>query len=46
MSTVTFNPAHKEVLDDVLLQFLGVVGGTMSGHPAYYINGKLFAVYL
>ena len=43
MSTVTFNPAHKEVLDDVLLQFPGVVGGTMFGYPAYYINRKLFA---
>ena len=43
MSTVMFNPAHKEVLDDVLLQFPGVVGGTMFGYPAYYINKKLFA---
>ena len=43
MSTVTFNPAHKEVLDDVLLQIPGVVGGMMFGYPAYYINRKLFA---
>jgi hypothetical protein len=43
MSTVKFNPAHKEVLDDVLLQFPGVVGGRMFGYPAYYINRKLFA---
>ena len=43
MSTVTFNPAHKEVLDDVLLQIHGVVGGMMFCYPAYYINRKLFA---
>ena len=43
MSTVPFNPAHKEVLDDILLQIPGVVGGTMFGYPAYYINRKLFA---
>jgi hypothetical protein len=43
MSTVTFNPAHKEVLDEVLLQIPGVVGGMMFGYPAYYTNRKLFA---
>ena len=42
MSPALFNPTHKEVLDDVLLGIPGVVGGTMFGFPAYYINRKLF----
>ena len=43
MSSAMFNPTHKEVLDALLLQIPGVVGGTMFGYPAYYINRKLFA---
>lgn len=43
MSPPAFNPKHKEVPDSVLLQVPGVVAGTMSGYPAYYINNKLFA---
>ena len=43
MSTVAFNPEHKEVLDTLLLQILGVVAGRMFGYPAYYVHGKLFA---
>jgi hypothetical protein len=43
MSTVAFNPEHKEVLDTLLLQIPGVVAGRMFGYPAYYIHGKLFA---
>jgi len=43
VSTVPFNPAHKAVLDDVLPGIPVMVGGMMSGFPAYYINRKLFA---
>jgi len=43
MSTVAFNPEHKEVLDAILLPVPGVVAGRMFGYPAYYINRKLFA---
>ena len=43
MSTVAFNPGHKEVLDVILLQIPGVVAGRMFGFPAYYTHGKLFA---
>jgi len=43
MSTVAFNPEHKEVLDTLLLQIPGVVAGRMFGYPAYYVHGKLFA---
>ena len=30
-------------LDDLLLRRRGVRGGNMFGHPAYYVNDKLFA---
>jgi hypothetical protein len=34
---------RKAVLDSLLLESSGVVAGKMFGHPAYYINRKLFA---
>jgi len=43
MSTVAFNPGHKEVLDSLLLQVPGVVAGKMFGYPAYFVDRKLFA---
>jgi hypothetical protein len=43
MSTVVFNPKHKEVLDALLLQVPGVTSGKMFGFPAYYTGRKLFA---
>lgn len=43
MSKPNNESSHKEVLDSLLLNMLGVVEGKMFGYPAYYINGKLFA---
>ncbi|MGB8219009.1 MAG: TfoX/Sxy family protein [Methanoregula sp.] len=43
MAPATYNPAHKAVLDDLLLAIPGVEPGKMFGYPAYYIEGKLFA---
>jgi hypothetical protein len=40
---VVFNPQRKEVPDSLLLQVPGVVGGRMSGYPAYPVGRKLFA---
>lgn len=34
---------REAVLDSLLLKTSGVVAGKMFGHPAYYINRKLFA---
>jgi hypothetical protein len=33
----------KSVLDPMLLNLPGVVGGKMFGHSAYYVYGRLFA---
>ena len=38
-----FEPRHKAVLDSFLLNHRDVVEGKMFGHPAYYVNKKLFA---
>ncbi|HVP95616.1 hypothetical protein [Methanoregula sp.] len=43
MSPAVYNPAHKAVLDDLLLAIPGVEPGKMFGYPAYYVKGKLFA---
>ncbi len=43
MNKVQFNPKHKEVLDSFLLNHPLVKSGKMYGHPAYYVEGKLFA---
>ena len=36
-----FNPSHKNVLDDLLLDIPPVQPGKMFGFPAYYVNKKL-----
>lgn len=36
-----FNPAHKRVLDELLLGDDRVRAGKMFGYPAYYAGGKL-----
>ncbi|MER2598009.1 MAG: MmcQ/YjbR family DNA-binding protein [Caldilineales bacterium] len=36
-----FNPQHKAVLDDLLLNHPFVRGGKMFGYPAYYVGQKL-----
>ncbi len=38
-----FNPAHKVVLDEMLLNIPGVRKGQMFGFPAYYAGKKLCA---
>jgi len=38
---ITFNPAHKGVLDDLLLGLPAVRSGKMFGFPAYYAGKKL-----
>jgi len=38
---VIFNPAHKAVLDDLLLGHPLVRPGKMFGYPAYYVGRKL-----
>ncbi len=43
MSKVQYNEKHKEILDSFLLDIPIVKPGKMYGHPAYYVNGKLFA---
>jgi hypothetical protein len=43
MSPVQYNEKHKDVLDSFLLDNPRVTPGTMYGHPAYYVHGKLFA---
>ena len=43
MTSIHYNPAHKEVLDSLLLPFPGVKPGKMFGYPAYYIDTRLFA---
>jgi hypothetical protein len=37
----TFNPEHKVVLDDMLLDHPGIRPGKMFGFPAYYADRKL-----
>lgn len=36
-----FNPAHKKVLDDLLLEYPLLRPGKMFGYPAYYAGRKL-----
>ena len=43
MSNVEYNEKHKAILDSFLLDIPIVKPGKMYGHPAYYVNGKLFA---
>jgi|SRR5688572_12170133 hypothetical protein len=43
MKTDNTSPAHKAVLDSLLLQIRGVEAGEMSGMPAYFINKRMFA---
>ena len=43
MKTDTAVPAHKAVLDSLLLQIPGVEAGEMSGLAAYFINKRMFA---
>jgi hypothetical protein len=40
---MNFNPAHKTILDDLLLGNPHVRPGKMFGYPAYYVGKKLFA---
>jgi hypothetical protein len=35
--------SHKPVIDSLLLEIPSVEAGDMSGLPAYFINGKMFA---
>ena len=41
MAKVKYNQDVKSVVDDILLQFPGVVEGKMFGYPAYYLNNKM-----
>jgi hypothetical protein len=43
LSKVQYNEKHKKILDSFLLDIPIVKPGKMYGHPAYYVNGKLFA---
>jgi hypothetical protein len=43
MPQVQFNPAHKQVIDSMLLPNPLVRPGKMFGYPAYYVGKKLFA---
>ena len=43
MDKPNFEMGHKVVLDSLLLNISGVAVGKMFGHPAYYVNKKLFA---
>jgi hypothetical protein len=43
MSTVSYDPAIKAVLDSFLLSNELVTPGKMFGFPAYYVGKKLFA---
>lgn len=43
MGKVNFNQKHKKILDSFLLNLPVVVPGKMFGHPAYYVEKKLFA---
>ncbi len=38
---INFNPAHKAVLDDMLLGHPAIRPGKMFGFPAYYADKKL-----
>lgn len=37
------NPAHRAVLDELLLALPGVVARPMFGYPAWAVGGKVFA---
>lgn len=43
MAKLVYDPGHKRVLDDMLLDIPGVKPGRMFGLPGYYVGGKLFA---
>ena len=43
MKPESADPAHKAVLDSLLLPIRGVEGGEMSGLPAYFVNKRMFA---
>lgn len=43
MSSAVFNPAIKNVLDEILLPVEIVSPGKMFGYPAYFVGKKLFA---
>lgn len=41
MTKAKYNLQVKTVVDEILLQFPGVVEGKMFGYPAYYLHGKM-----
>ncbi|MEO8606867.1 MAG: MmcQ/YjbR family DNA-binding protein [Chloroflexota bacterium] len=43
MSEHKHNPAHKAVLDSLLLGMPGVKDSKAFGYPAYKVNGRVFA---
>jgi hypothetical protein len=43
MSDHNHNPAHKSIMDGLLLGMPGVKGSKAFGYPAYKVNGKVFA---
>ncbi len=43
LTPVKYNENHKPILDSFLLEHPLVTPGKMYGHPAYYVNGKMFA---
>lgn len=44
MPKISFDPEVKEALDSLLLDNIEIEPGKAFGLPAYYINGKMFAV--
>jgi hypothetical protein len=40
---MSYNEAHKQIIDDLVLGMPGVKGGKAFGYPAYKVNGKVFA---
>lgn len=43
MATIVYDPLIREQVDAILLSHPLVVPGKMFGHPAYFVNRKLFA---
>jgi len=41
MAKAKYNQDVNSVVDEILLQFPGVVAGKMFGYPAYYLNKKM-----
>ncbi|MDX2136748.1 MAG: hypothetical protein SF123_01540, partial [Chloroflexota bacterium] len=40
---MNYDPAHKDILDDILLTIPNVKAGKAFGYPSYKIAGKVFA---